>query len=259
MQTATATSPALDAPQPSYRPASTKLDWPRALRALRALLRNKEDTVQVFEIMRALNGRSTMRGYHRLLRRSGGGAIAYEREELIETLDDDAVMATYPAGSVGAAYFAWRTAEGLSAEGLAQESRKGLDLSVIEMRHPYAWFGRRTRDVHDLWHILTGYGRDSLGEACLVAFSYAQTGGLGWALIALGAAVHAPRLGGGREHQAAIVEGYRRGRRATWLLGEDYHRILAEPVETARARLGLTPPVRYNAIPPDRRDRAVAG
>jgi ubiquinone biosynthesis protein COQ4 len=35
--------------------------------------------------------------------------------------------------------------------------------------------------VHDIWHVLTGYRRDALGEACLVAFSYAQTRGLGWA------------------------------------------------------------------------------
>ena len=162
-------------------------------------------------------------------------------------------MAAFPPGSVGAAYFAWRVAEGLSAEGLAQVSRHGLDLSQVETRHPYAWFGRRIRDVHDIWHVLSGYGRDGLGEACLVAFSYAQTRGPGWALIAVGAALNARRLGGGAEHRAAIWEGYRRGRRARWLLAEDYRTILAEPVEAARARLGLQPPLAYDAIPAGRR------
>ena len=239
---------------PNYKPPSARLDLPRALRAFRALLRDKEDTVQVFEIMRALNGRSTLRGYHRLLNTRGGGLQAYVGEELIALLDDDAAMAAYPPGSVGAEYFAWRTAEGLSAEGLAQESRKGLDLSQLETHHPYAWFGRRIRDVHDIWHILSGYGRDSLGEACLVAFSYAQTKGPGWALIAGGAALNAKRLGGGPEHRAAIWEGYRRGLKAKWLLAEDYRTILAEPVEAARRRLGLTPPYRYDAIPAGRRE-----
>ncbi len=247
---------AVQAAAPIYKPASTRLDWGRALRAYQALLRNKDDTAQVFEIMRALNGRSIANGYQRLLRTALGGRIAYQREELIEHLDDDAAMAVYPPGSVGAAYLAWRTAEGLSAEGLAQESRRGLDLSKVEINHPYAWFGRRIRDVHDLWHILSGYGRDSLGESCLVAFSYAQTRGLGWALIAVGAGLNARRLGGGREHVAAIWQGYRRGRRAKWLLAEDYHTILAEPVAAARARLGITPPVAYDAIPPSRRDAA---
>ena len=253
--TATSTSPStFQAAAPVYKPPSASLDLPRALRAFRALLRNKEDTAQVFEIMRALNGRSTMRGYDRLLHTRGGGRLAYEREELIEHLDDDAAMAAYPPGSIGATYLAWRTAEGLSAEGLAQESRKGLDMSLLETRHPYAWFGRRIRDVHDLWHILSGYGRDSLGESCLVAFSFAQTRGPGWALIAIGAALNAKRLGGGRQHVAAIWEGYQRGRRAKWLLAEDYRTILAESVEGARARLGITPAPHYDAIPSGLRD-----
>ncbi len=241
-------------PAPTYKPPSTRLDFPRAIRAFRNLLRDKEDTAQVFEIMRALNGRSTMMGYQRLLRSARGGRIAYEREELIDHLDDDDAMRAYPPGTVGGDYFAWRVAENLSAEGLAQESRKGLDMSKLETNHPYAWFGRRVRDVHDLWHILSGYGRDSLGESCLVAFSYAQTRGLGWALIAGGAALNARKLGGGPEHVAAIWEGYQRGRKAKWLLAEDYRTILAEPVASARVRLGITPPLKYDAIAADRRD-----
>ncbi len=241
-------------PAPTYKPPSTRLDFPRAIRAFQNLLRDKEDTAQVFEIMRALNGRSTMTGYQRLLRSAAGGRLAYQCEELIDHLDDDDAMRAYAPGSVGGEYFAWRVAENLSAAGLAKESQKGLDLSKLEVNHPYAWFGRRIRDVHDLWHILSGYGRDSLGESCLVAFSYAQTKGLGWALIAAGAAANARKLGGGPEHVAAIWEGYQRGRKAKWLLAEDYRTILAEPVAAARARLGITPPVKYDAIALDRRD-----
>ena len=243
---------------PVYAPPSAKLDFPRALRAFRRLLNNNEDTAQVFEIMRALNGRSTVEGYRRLLTTPDGGRIAYDREELMEHLDDDAAMAAYPAGSVGAEYFAWRNAEGLSAAGLAQESRRGLDLSKLLQHHPHAWYGRRIRDVHDLWHILSGYGRDGLGETCLVAFSYAQTRGLGWALIAVGAGLNARRLGGGRKLRAAIWEGYRRGLKARWLPAEDYRRILAEPVEAARMRLGITPAPRYDAMTLPSRRRLAA-
>lgn len=243
---------------PTFAPPSARMDIPRALRALRALLRDKENTTQVFEIMRALNGGSAPRNYRRLLTTPQGGRIAYEHEELIELLDDDAAMSVYPRGTVGGEYLAWRKAENLSAEGLAQESRKGLDLSKVEMRHPYAWFGRRIRDSHDLWHIVSGYGRDGLGEACLVAFSFAQTRGPGWAVIAIGAGVKAIRLGGGWKHVAAIWEGYQRGRRSAWLPGEDYRALLAEPVESARRRLGIVPSPKYDAVPPERRDR-VAG
>jgi len=237
-----------------YRPsAKPKLDWPHALRALRRLLNDKEDTGQVFEIMRALNGTSTARGYHRLLATPQGGRIAYERAEFAKKLMDDAWLDSLPQGSVGAAYRRFIRAENLSAEGLATISRESGN---ADEPHPYAWFGRRTRDVHDIWHILTGYHRDALGEACLVAFSYAQTGGLGWALIGLGAAWRA-RKSRDYPFKRAIWQGYRRGRAAHWLLGEDYERLMAEPLEAARKRLGLTAPTLYDAIPADLRDGAV--
>ena len=52
-----------------------------ALRAFRKLIRNKEDTAQVFAIMRALSGRSVSRGYNRLLRTMEGGRQAFLRDE----------------------------------------------------------------------------------------------------------------------------------------------------------------------------------
>jgi ubiquinone biosynthesis protein COQ4 len=238
----------------AFRGQSPKLDWVHALRSLRRLLNDKEDTGQVFEIMRALNGASTAKGYQHLLTTPQGGRIAYERQEFARLLMDDAWLDSLPEGSVGAAYRAFIRAEQLSAEGLAEISRQGA--ATIDEPHPHAWFGRRTRDVHDIWHILTGYHRDGLGEACLVAFSYAQTRGLGWALIAAGACWRASQ-GKTYPYVRAIWQGYRRGKAAKWLLGEDYERLMAEPLEAARLRLGITPASIYESIPPQARDGAV--
>ncbi len=236
------------------RPVSTKLDWAHALKSLKRLLADKEDTRQVFEIMRALNGASTAKGYQRLLATEEGGRMAYERQEFAQKLMDDAWLDSFAPGTVGAAYRDFIRAENLSAEGLAMVSRDSMD--DVDQKHPYAWFGRRTRDVHDIWHILSGYHRDGLGEACLVAFSYAQTRGLGWALIALGAASRA-RKDRSQPYVKAIWQGYQRGKAAKWLLGEDYERLMAEPLEAARKRLGITPPTIYDSIPANVRDEAV--
>ena len=239
--------------RPDYgapRQVSTKLDWGHEWRSLQKLLADKEDTRQVFEIMRALNGKSTAHGYIKLLETPEGGRMAFERKEFADKLMDDAWLDSLPEGSVGAAYRAFIRAEDLSAEGLADVSREGIN--DVDNPHPYAWFGRRTRDVHDIWHILTGYHRDALGEACLVAFSYAQTRGLGWALIAFGAASRS--RGTGYPAIRAIWQGYQRGKAAAWLLGQDYETLLAEPLEAARKRLGLTPPTIYDSIPADVRN-----
>ena len=203
----------------SVRPLGPpRMQWGVALRALRRLLSDKEDTGQVFEIMRALNGTSTAKGYHRLLATPQGGRIAYEREEFARRLMDDAWLDSFAPGSVGAAYREFVRSENLSADGLAEVSRQKT--GEIELAHPYAWFGRRTRDVHDIWHILSGYHRDALGEACLVAFSYAQTRGLGWALIGVGAAARSRKAAKRHPYARAIWQGYQRGKAARWLLGK---------------------------------------
>lgn len=224
--------------------ATYRRDWRTAFGALRKLLANGEDTHQVFVIMRALNGPSTPRGYDRLVKADGGGRLAYRRTELAERFSDPAFIASFAPGTVGAAYRSFLAETGYTAAGLA-------DISNIERletpeEHPHAWFGRRTRDVHDIWHVLTGYRADeTMGEACLVAFSYAQTGGLGWAWIAAGAALKSVRVTGSRLFARAVWEGYRHGRRATWLLGEDYEALCHEPLDAARARLRIAEPHAY--------------
>ncbi len=247
---------AIDAAErPAFRASSPKLDWMHALKSLRRLLNDKEDTGQVFEIMRALNGTSTAKAYQRLLTTPQGGRIAYERSEFARKLMDDAWLDSLPEGSVGAAYRTFIRTENISAEGLVEISREGA--KDIDEPHPYAWMGRRTRDVHDIWHILSGYHRDGLGEACLVAFSYAQTKGLGWALIAAGAANRA-RGSKGYPYVKAIWQGYQRGKAAGWLLGQDYDRLMAEPLESARRRLGITPATIYDSIPSEARNGSLA-
>jgi ubiquinone biosynthesis protein COQ4 len=249
----TASAPIAPAvPKGAYQP-STKLRWGHALKALRRLLNDKDDTRQVFEIMRALNGAATAKGYHRLLATREGGRMAYERVEFAPRLMDDAWLDSFAPGTVGAAYRDFIRSQNFSADGLADISREGQ--VQVDEPHPYAWFGRRTRDVHDIWHVLSGYHRDGLGEACLVAFSYAQTKGLGWAFIALGAA--AKGLKTRTPYAKAIWQGYRRGKAAQWLLGEDYERLLAEPHDAARRRLGIAAANVYDAIPSNLRDESL--
>ncbi|HEY0044710.1 MAG TPA: Coq4 family protein [Allosphingosinicella sp.] len=232
----------------SFNPAiPQRRDWGAAWRALRRLLADGNDTVQVFHIMRALNGGNSQRGYHRLLQTPDGGRLAYERAELAARFADRTWIDSFPEGTVGAAYRAFLDRTGYSADGLVEVSVTDTDYPR-DLEHPYAWYGRRERDVHDIWHILTGYQADEpLGEACLVAFSYAQTKGLGWAFIAGGAAAKSLKITRSRAFARAVAEGYRNGRRAAWLPAEDYLRLMAEPIAEARARLRIPEPHLYRA------------
>ena len=234
-------------PQPQMLPVPgtvTRRDWKSAWIALRKLLHDGNDTVQVFRIMRALNAGNGALNYHRLLDTPGGGRIAFRRTELAQLFSDPDYVASFRPGTVGAAYRDFLSRTGYTAMGLAEVSQ--ADNVPHDAEHPYAWFGRRERDIHDIWHVLTGYQADEpLGEACLVAFSYAQTRGLGWAAIALGASLKARRVTGSWMFARAVIEGYRNGKRATWLSGQDYEQLMHEPIDSVRRRLGIPDPVRY--------------
>ena len=239
-ETFAAAPPALD-----YKPRSRR-DWGAAFAAMGRLLKDKEDTGQVYDIMQALNGDAYEKAYRRMLDTPAAGRVAYERRELEPMLMDDVWLDSFADGTVGAAYRHFVRSENISAKGLADIGRAKQGSSE-DIAHPYAWFGRRIRDTHDIWHILSGYHRDGLGEACLVAFSYAQTRGLGWGFIGAVAAFRAWRSGSARAAKA-IWQGYKRGKAAKWLSGEDYVQLLNEPLDAARKRLNITPPTIYNAI-----------
>ena len=253
-------APASDTPPaaPALRDRNTfRLQPLRAARALGKLIADKEDTSQVFEIMRALSGNTVTRGYKRLLSTLEGGRIAYEREEFCDRLSDTAWLNTFGPGTVGEAYRNFIAPRGLSAEGLAEESRKTAE-GEIDAKHPFAWYGRRMRDVHDVWHVLTGYGTDGLGEACVVAFSYSQTRSLGFALIAHAGAYQYQKIGNGHPYRKAVMEAFRNGKRAAWLPEIDYVKLFGETLEAARSRLNIAPAVVYQSIPVDQRDKPLS-
>ncbi len=230
----------------------------RAARAMRRLVADKDDTEQVFEIMNALAGRSVDWGYDRMISTPEGGVQAYRRLELADRLQDRAWLKALPQGSVGAAYLDFIVAQDFSAYGLADESRKVAD-TEIEAAHPRAWYARRLRDVHDIWHVLTGYQADALGEACVVAFSLPQTRSSGFGLIAAAIAVQFARARTGYPCARAVFRAWRDGRRAAWLPGQDYEALLAEPLEQARRRLRIAKPTLYERVPVNVRNAYLGG
>src|ERR1044071_7005613 len=227
--------------------SNDRKDWAEAFRAMRKLLADPGDTVQVFRVMKALNGGASARNYRRLIATPEGGRIAYQRPELVGRLTDPEFLAQFGPGTVGAAYRGFRDRTGFSADGLEAMSKQVERDRCDE--HPFTWMSRRERDLHDIWHVLTGYPADDpLGELCLVAFTFAQNRGLGWAFIAVSGAIQSLTEPQGADVVRAVWEGYRHGRRARWLHKEDVEALFAEPLDMARARLGILPPVAYERV-----------
>ena len=129
---------------------------------MRNLIADKEDTEQVFHIIESLNGKATLRDFERFMASPNGPSLLAARTDLPAMLDDHDTLWALPQGTVGRTYVEFMEREGLSAAGLVAESQK-FRASWDDHEDDLLWYLDRLRDVHDLFHIMTGYGRDALG------------------------------------------------------------------------------------------------
>ncbi len=213
---------------------------------MRNLIADKEDTEQVFHIIEALNGNATRRDLERFLATGAGQQLIQARTSLPAMLDDHGPLLELPEDTVGRAYVAFMEREGLSAAGLVKESETHR-AAQQHFDDDLLWYINRLRDTHDLYHVLTGYGRDALGEAALLGYTYGQHKGAGVNFIA---------FMGGREIakvapkkaaiHAVINEGRRHGRQAGRIIEQNIPEFLREPLDQARNRLNIARPVLYN-------------
>jgi ubiquinone biosynthesis protein COQ4 len=218
----------------------TRLRPLEAIRAVRALMANPEDTSQIFTIFRAMRGRSGLVAFRRFAASPTGKAVLAQCRRLLDTLNDRATLSALPAGSMGRAYSDFMETENLTADGLVQASQSWEKDPVPP---DMSLFRDRMRDAHDLTHILTGYGRDGLGELCLLAFMHGHAKNLGQLLIVAMAWTRLPPAA-----RSAVVQAWRNGRKARWFQGLDFEALLPRPLDDVRRELNIAPPTRYQAL-----------
>jgi ubiquinone biosynthesis protein COQ4 len=218
--------------------------------ATRAALADPDDTKQAFRIAEALQFNSPQRMRRKFRGSATGARLMARRDELLPVLSDRARLEAMPEGSLGRAYLRFLDGEGITAAGLVQASMEGAsyDSGDVEVE----WVRTRLRDSHDLWHTVTGYRGDLLGEAALLAFTFAQTRNLGVGFLAGIGVV----LGGVPGARRFIARGFARGLRASWMPAVDWVKLLPRPLDEVRRELGIEEipvyePVRTHAVPAD--------
>ncbi|MEM7700910.1 MAG: Coq4 family protein [Pseudomonadota bacterium] len=217
----------------------------KALHHFGKLVDDKEDTAQVFHIIEAMK---TKKGHQQgwdFIRSEKGQRFLRDQVDIPGSLDDHARWADLPQSSVAQRYMRFMKREGLSAQGLVDESHRWEP----ENERPddlTQWYFDRLRDTHDLFHVLTGYGRDALGEAALLGFSYAQNHNPGVIFIAYAGARQIKKVSGTRAPlYRAVREGQRLGKAAAKLAHEDVEALMREDIDAARARLNIGKPETY--------------
>jgi ubiquinone biosynthesis protein COQ4 len=209
---------------------------------LRALLADGERTELAFEISLALDGSVAPGALEQILSEPTGRRLYEERPSLLAHLGDRAALARLPDGSFGRAYLD-------HIDRYALDPRKLIELgratggTAHDDDPGLRWAIERGQLRHDLFHVLTGYGADSAGEAALLPFSLAQAGGRANALLSVGASLRMLR-----EHGPAwlpyVWKSWRRGRRAVCLAAVPFEQLLALPLDEVRELLRIDPPKR---------------
>jgi ubiquinone biosynthesis protein COQ4 len=220
-----------------------------ALDAIRKLIRDKEDTKQVFRLLVALRGMSFVRNVKRFGKTPLGIRVNANKIDLVDTLVDRAYLEALPAGSLGREFIAFMDHCGITPEGLSEAATEaGLD--EYELTEDERRYEMRVRVQHDLWHVVGGYGCDGFGEVCNVAFSYPHTKNIGFMVIAIAGAWNYRKAFPGEPIMSAMWQGLRRGYAAKWLPETDWEAMLPLPLADVRKALNITDlPTKYLAAP----------
>lgn len=177
-----------------------------AARALRTILRDPNDTRQVFLIGLVLNARRFPDFLARFVADEDGATLLREQPAIDSTAVDYDALRALPPDTLGGAYVRFLDENGLDPD--LFDAPPGLPSLPT-------YVAKRSRQTHDLWHVVTGYGPDVAGEIALQAFTWGVTRmPSAWLLAVFGSiryALHDPKI------LRLAVEGARRGRRARFL------------------------------------------
>ena len=223
-------------PKARYRPLT-------AFRHFRELLKDKENTAEVFKIYDALPSGQFVPRVRELALSPHGEALRASEPYLPSLLDDHDALRQLPSGSVAHAYCDFMEREGLTAAGLVEEFEKADRPSYDDL---IQWYGFRQRDTHDLMHVLTGYGRDALGEQCVLLFTHGQNPSQGHLLLGYAGSLHLKKL---VKSAAPVIkatrQAHRTGKACPALVGMSIRELLAKDLDAVRAELNIPEPHWY--------------
>jgi ubiquinone biosynthesis protein COQ4 len=218
-------------------------DVRKAIAKFRELIKDKEDTALVFEIYESLPSKHFLPRAKTLTLSERGAALRASEPFLPPILDDHDRLRAMGPGTVAQAYCDFMEAEGLSAAGLVAESEK---MGRPKYGDLVEWFGHRNRDTHDLLHVLTGYGRDALGEQCVLLFTHGQSPSDGHLLLGYAGALNIKKQVKSKAPVLrAVREAQRLGRACPPIVEMSIRELLAMDLADARQKLGISEPRWY--------------
>jgi ubiquinone biosynthesis protein COQ4 len=196
------------------------------LRAFRKLISNPADPLQG-PIFQMCAEHSLLRKLTRGIRRHREGQrLLAERPRLNAQTVSLATMSELPPESLGREYAAYFDANGITP----------FEPPALPIETDHEYVATRLREAHDVFHVVTGYGTDEIGELELQWFNRGNLGHGPLPLIMILAFFfqgRAKKYGGMWTVLKRVRAAYRRGKRSRALasvIWEDYWRMPASDV-----------------------------
>ncbi len=199
-------------------------------RALFDLFRDPNDTTRVFVLGLVVSRRAYPELLARITLDDRGARLLRERPSIDSAHVDFDRLRALPATTLGGAYARYL-------------DRNGLDPDLFQappgLPEVPTFITKRMRQVHDIWHVLTGYDTGVGGEVALQAFTWAQTDSPSSAILTIGGLLRF-----GFEERGLfirVVDAYRRGKKAEFLAPLWLEEMWDRPLDEVRAELGIVP------------------
>ena len=203
----------------------------------------------VLRFMRPFHTRQFERTFFCVLADSVGRRLLDEDRSLLPALSDLQSLRALPEGSLACEYARFMEEEELSVTDFAEASLASM--SELDYGDRRAWtLAQRLRDMHDLIHVVSGYGRDLLGEMAVLSFSAGrpERGG-NYRLSFILRLAQWKFARSGRPDAAGVLRvAAERGTRAAFLPAVEWERLLPLPLPLVRERLGISPPPGYEPV-----------
>ncbi len=186
----------------------------------------------------------------RMRTHSSGKRILENKPDLGATLSDAANLKAMPAGSLGRTYAgSIETPGGVPGYLLASLIYQDGFFDSLEVSDDVLYVIERSRWLHDLFHVVTGYGTDLPGEGLTIYFMLGYEHGLSYRAASLAPFGIGPRFFirpscGQRHWRALLKEAHARGLAAHRVCPPTFvpwEELLARPLDDVRRELGIVP------------------
>jgi ubiquinone biosynthesis protein COQ4 len=202
----------------------------KALYSLANLVRDPSRLGEVFEISDALTTPKALNPVIDRLCKNATVAETFEHRHRIRVSIPE--LRELPRGTLGREF----------AEHMISNNLDPSALPTLPSRNPYEFFRAHLYETHDVWHAVTGFDTDVVGELGLQGFYLAQIPApLPLLLLAIGfvrSAIYDEALT--EPFMEALIHGYRMGKDAVPFFGVRWDELWGLPLEEVRSRVGIS-------------------